>query len=484
MAASQVKSANIVKVRDYGQFQSLPYIVMDYLEGHTLAQEIRSTSEGLPRDRVLEVFEQVASGLKSAHAANIVHRDLSPANIFIISSGDEKGTVKILDFGLAKLFADESGENTTLTSTGRTCGTPAYMSPEQCRGQPVTPQSDIYSLGCCMYEAIASKKAFPQEVVFDCMVAHVEKPPPPLPRKSSGDAELQYLVSRCLEKSPNRRPSAEELSGLISSLRAGRTIGKQSFGFASALSIHKKRILLASVLAPFVLFPFLLLGWILVPPPPWQEAEFDALEDLTSNNLELAEQHQRTALRLAAEARQSPEVLSQLHSELGQINLRQGNFQGALRSFEAARVEYEKLGQRDGVLAAVYDNICRSNLELGQDSEAVKNGELSLTLMRTAAPGTQQLADCLQQLSSAYERVGRSKDAETSLEEALAIDRSSRDSSRIGTRLQQRGDLFVRRNEFERAASSYQESLQLMKAKSTEEKLARVKAELRSLDSQ
>jgi serine/threonine-protein kinase len=126
---------------------------MDFLHGHSLSEEIGES--GIAKDRFFEIFEQVLSGVAAAHEAGIIHRDLTPSNIFIADSGPDAGTAKILDFGLAKFVTTEGESIASLTQTGTTLGTPAYMSPEHCMGRQTDARSDIYSLGCCMYEALS-----------------------------------------------------------------------------------------------------------------------------------------------------------------------------------------------------------------------------------------------------------------------------------------------------------------------------------------
>ena len=147
------------------------YIAMELVSGETL----RASLEGhrLDLERTLEFMAQVADALDAAHAAGVTHRDLKPENLMIA----EGGYAKVLDFGIAKLMG--RGDAGTKTRTGQLLGTPMYMSPEQCRGvKQIDSRSDIYSLGCIMYEVFCGNAPFLDEGFGDLIIAHVSRPPP------------------------------------------------------------------------------------------------------------------------------------------------------------------------------------------------------------------------------------------------------------------------------------------------------------------
>jgi serine/threonine protein kinase/dipeptidyl aminopeptidase/acylaminoacyl peptidase len=197
--AGSLNHPNILAVYDVGEHQGLPYLVSELLEGSSLRQVLAQAKPLLPLPRVLSLALQTAQGLAAAHAKGIVHRDLKPDNLFVLHDG----RVKILDFGIAKLTRlDQSGPTLSgdapHTLTGAMIGTPAYMSPEQARGLPLDPRSDLFSFGSILYEMLAGRRAFSGHTAFETGYAILNSDPPPLgpevPRL------VQRLVFHCLEK--------------------------------------------------------------------------------------------------------------------------------------------------------------------------------------------------------------------------------------------------------------------------------------------
>ncbi len=209
-AASQLSHANLVSVYDSGiTDDGTPYLVMDYLEGSSLADTLRK--EGfLPLERFLEIFLQVTEALDHAHAKGIVHRDLKPSNIMLV--GNESSVsdfVKIVDFGIARVIQEVTRDGPQVTQTGDVIGSPVYMSPEQCLGKSLDRSSDIYSLGVVMYECLTGKAPFAADNAIQMIVKHVQDKPI-APSKLRPDLripqELDSLILSCLEKDPALRP--------------------------------------------------------------------------------------------------------------------------------------------------------------------------------------------------------------------------------------------------------------------------------------
>lgn len=241
---SKFSHPNVVGVFDFGRLPSgNPYLAMEYVEGCALNQLLYKCG-ALPAASVVEISRQIASALQAAHRQGVIHRDLKPQNIIIADAAAhganpfasaleesqdlgrvqmmESGIVKVLDFGLSKLIHEGDTAN-NITRSGTTVGTPAYMSPEQCLAQPIDGRSDIYALGCVMYEMLTGRQAVDGATIYECMDAHLKKTPSPLNHASSDNPippRLEQIIFKALEKKPaSRYQTAGEL------LRALETLG-------------------------------------------------------------------------------------------------------------------------------------------------------------------------------------------------------------------------------------------------------------------
>lgn len=209
--AASFHHPNAVAVFDTGQEGRTPYIVMELIEGGTLADELAEHG-ALEARRAIAIAEQVLSALAAAHRRGLVHRDVKPANIMLPREtetdgyGGERGVtpvgVKLTDFGIAKGVEDVAG----LTVDGQVLGTPKYLSPEQVAGKPATARSDVYAMGVVLYEMLAGEAPFTSDNPFAVAIAHQEDAPPPLGKRVRGlDRGLVAVVHRALEKDPERR---------------------------------------------------------------------------------------------------------------------------------------------------------------------------------------------------------------------------------------------------------------------------------------
>jgi serine/threonine-protein kinase len=214
-AASSLNHPHILTIFDFGVSQeALPYIVMDYLEGKSLAA-IMQDKNGLEVDRAVGIFVQVCAGLAHAHSKGIVHRDLKPSNIMLITFDNQPDFVKIVDFGIAKLTMQSESESRHLTRTGQVFGSPLYMSPEQCRGGVLDARSDIYSMGCLMYKVLTGQPPIQGESLVDCLHKHCNTMPEPFNAVRPDldlSAGLEQVIFKTLAKDPaHRYQSMKEL---------------------------------------------------------------------------------------------------------------------------------------------------------------------------------------------------------------------------------------------------------------------------------
>jgi serine/threonine-protein kinase len=195
--ARQVSHPNVCRVFDIGDVEGQPFLTMEYIDGEDLSSLLRRIGR-LPQDKAIEIARQLCAGLASAHNVGVLHRDLKPANIMI----DGRGCARITDFGLAVVLDQTIRED-------ELAGTPAYMAPEQLRGDEVTSRSDIYALGLVLYELFTGKRVFESNDLAEQIVLHESSSPTnPSSLVKGLDPLVERTIMRCLEKEPSDRPSS------------------------------------------------------------------------------------------------------------------------------------------------------------------------------------------------------------------------------------------------------------------------------------
>jgi eukaryotic-like serine/threonine-protein kinase len=206
-AAANLNHPNVVAIYDWGQQHGTYYIVMEYVEGRPLSDIIR-TEGPLHPDRAAEITADVASALAFAHRNGVVHRDVKPGNILITGTGQ----VKVADFGIAQASSNADATQ-NLTQAGAVMGTATYFSPEQAQGLPVDPRSDLYSLGCVLYEMLTARPPFAGDSPVAIAYKHVQEQPfPPSTINPTVPAALEAVDMKLLQKDPaDRYASADDL---------------------------------------------------------------------------------------------------------------------------------------------------------------------------------------------------------------------------------------------------------------------------------
>jgi eukaryotic-like serine/threonine-protein kinase len=209
-AVNQIGHRNIVDIFAFGKLESgRSYFVMEFLAGRSLRERLAAPPP-ISYDEGLMILVEVCLALHAAHAEKIVHRDLKPDNIFLVESKAGERTVKLLDFGIAKLLEREDGGALRQTRTGQPIGTPLYMSPEQCLGRDVDWRTDIYSLGVVLFEMFTGRLPFTGPSYIETVTGHISQQPP-RPRDLADIPEaLEALILRCMDKEAGARPQTVE----------------------------------------------------------------------------------------------------------------------------------------------------------------------------------------------------------------------------------------------------------------------------------
>jgi serine/threonine-protein kinase len=238
-AANAIRHPNIVDIYDSGVLAGgTPYIVMEYLEGETLAQTMARGR--VPVNDAIDWGCQIAEALAAAHARDVVHRDLKPDNLFLVADPRRFGKkqVKVLDFGIAKL-QHRSFDQVHMTRTGALLGTPLYMSPEQCMSMKnIDARTDIYSLGVILYEMVAGRRPFDGDGVYAVISMHInDKPVPPRTYRPDLPADVEAIILQALAKSPPQRQASMALVHSSLELARGDTMASSE---ALARSNHDR----------------------------------------------------------------------------------------------------------------------------------------------------------------------------------------------------------------------------------------------------
>ena len=206
-AISSLNHPRICTLHDIGSHEGVDFLVMEYLEGETLAQ--RLAHGALPLEEAVRYAIEMADALEAAHERGVVHRDFKPANVTLTPDG-----VKLLDFGIAKVVAGrgaDAGSNQALTAVangtvrGAVIGTASYMSPEQARGMPVDRRTDVWAFGCVLFEMLTGKKAFVGPTAADTTIATLEREPNLEELPTATPAAVRHVIRRCLDKDAKRR---------------------------------------------------------------------------------------------------------------------------------------------------------------------------------------------------------------------------------------------------------------------------------------
>jgi tRNA A-37 threonylcarbamoyl transferase component Bud32 len=227
-AAGSVSHPSVAAVHRVGRLlDGRPFIVMEYIDGRSLADLLAATGPQ-PAEEGARILAAVADALRTAHGRGVVHRDVRPGNVMLEAGTDR---VVLVDFGIAALLETGSEPVTRLTRTGVRLGDPQHMSPEQLRGEPVGPESDLWAFGVLGYELLAGRRPFPGSTVAEVLTAVLNGEVAPLDELVSGtDRRLGALLRRCLDREPKRRPRAAEAAAELQAIRTSAGGGNALVG--------------------------------------------------------------------------------------------------------------------------------------------------------------------------------------------------------------------------------------------------------------
>ncbi|HEY9713966.1 MAG TPA: protein kinase [Chroococcales cyanobacterium] len=319
-ATNSLSHPNLAAVSDYGLTESgAPYFVMEFVEGESLGSLIEEAGH-LEWRRALQLTKQISDAMAYAHLKGVVHRDLKPANVLI--ARDEKGEEKavVVDFGIAKVIAEESQSAQRLTQTGEVFGSPLYMSPEQCTGATLDGRSDIYSLGCLLYEAITGMVPFYGDNPVQTILQQIHDAPPSFKTVAKGvetPSGVETITMHCLEKAPaDRYQSMEDVSSDLDLVMRGKPPTKKS---VRRLHLGTKPLSLVQVATATVLFTFITFGALVwwngfgrMDAYPWLKDDFAARKYLEHGDYGMALMASSHGYKLAKEKGGSAEEISHL----------------------------------------------------------------------------------------------------------------------------------------------------------------------------
>ncbi len=273
--ARQVTHPNVCRVYDAGRHGATQYFTMELLEGETLSHRLHGSGKLTPQE-TLPIVEQMCAGLAASHAVGVLHRDLKPANVMLAG-----GRAVLMDFGLARLRL--AGLEQSISS-GLAIGTPAYMSPEQIEGKPLTPAADIYALGVVLYEMLTGRRPHEASSPLAMAAKKVKDPPPPLGSIDGIPASWEPAILKCLAYEPeNRFRSAQDLAGALASPSTARMRDR-----ASRRAFSKRTVPIAAAIVILLAGGWWLSQRISSPPLPaevarWYDEGVTALSDGANN---------------------------------------------------------------------------------------------------------------------------------------------------------------------------------------------------------
>jgi serine/threonine protein kinase len=465
---------NIVTVSDHGvNAKGIPFLVMEYLEGETLDARIKGGA--LPTvDETIDLMIDLADALDYAHNRGYLHRDLKPGNIML---RNPPARPKVLDFGLVKTVDSD------LTKTGTTMGSPPYMSPEQFTGESMDARTDIYSLGCVMYETLTGVSPFAGDCDMACLYKHLEhvpKPPSELKPERNIPSSFDQIVAKALAKGKTDRYSnMKELKQDLEALRSGKQIRE-----FQATSVRKKRTLEA--ISSFCMFGSVILAAIVIlgsiptiqrKSQPWLDDKEAAGEQLKTGNIALATNLMKSSLEKAVAARISSSETASIELALGKLYLQQNRLAEAMPVLQrlAQRTDLSLITVANGLVL-----LSEAELRNGDTSSAQARLKETLRLIRTNRQRLQtaEFVRVANRIAELFEQLGDFNSAITCLQYILAETNESGLDLNSARRYYKIGQMMLQRGQLNEAEEMHRKALNIAKALIAQPEAAKLRSSI------
>ncbi len=485
-AAGNIEHPNVIQAYDFGIAPDTeqPFLVMEYLEGKSLSEVIEAESR-LEVERTVNIMIQACEALSAAHAKDVLHRDLKPSNIMLMKTKDQADFVKIVDFGIAKMMPS-SGKEMQLTQTGEVFGSPLYMSPEQFVGRKVERTSDIYAMGCVMYEALMGKPPIVGEHVLETMYKHMNEKPKKFSEvrpEVKIPAKIEAIVMRCMEKEPIQRyQTMAELHDDLMLTKSGFkdrrpfTV-KMKAKFGQIKRLRKKYdelannvlLVVLSVVIAGCLVGFALMFFRTSQESQWKALKTDAQKAYSREEFPIAQEKFKQAAKVALDTfgDEDPRYIDTL-KRLAWVYDAVGDYKNGREIFKKvyklSPEELFKIKTAQVALAplALLNELRRENTTKGPETILRKSSE---TIEKFLGSNDPELIPLLEQLALIYEKQNKFGEAETQYLRIFSIMRETEGDSSVGAAYAHRllGGLYEAWGKHDDAIKNYEESVRMYK---------------------
>lgn len=424
-AASSLRHQGIASVTNYGLADGeKPYLVMDFVEGDTLQKFLKDKGR-FTKAETLEIMCDVAQAIQHAHEKRILHRDIKPSNI-ILERQQTRLKPIVIDFGIARIVHDEGEQAQNITKTGEVFGSPLYMSPEQGMGYKVDQRSDIYSLGCVMYECLTGQVPFEGENAIQTIFKHINERPKSFKQVSrdlSNLDDFELIILKCLEKkAADRYQSMEQLLDDLRRIQQGKKPN------AAGLFVPKsKQIWLAAVASVGVgvlvtLFAFQFRGLVLQ--PQWQRLETEAFQEwrMGPDHYAKADKLFKQAVSRLDKDGASKEQSIILLVQMGRFYHSSGKNKDAVDAFVKAIKIADTMPNQVNVQLEGRKELLASLIQTGDYDTAIKEGNTALAIFDRLGPSSSETeSEIAYTLGTAYRMKNESEKAAESYLRAYRV---------------------------------------------------------------